>query len=594
MSAKSKIGRVAEVFDPLKHSMAGFQSQSLTPTEFREQLRRNFRITLTDAELGAVVRLFDKDGDETIDSVEFINEFFKLGKEERKKIGLKSKQRADMVKSLMDKIQDRKEAQFARLQAIYIATSFSDDNMESALAKIRKVAFSFIRVRGFLNEGHSVLDSFKEPLYLTPYQFREQMKRSFDLVFTPGESAALVQYFDDDGNGVIDAKEFLVNFFALRRMEIDEHFRMHQASTNRRHRAEEVRLLDRKFKYNNFTEAKLTEPTEKDKKSALQKIRLAAAFHRPNVFINAIEKSFEASDLTPTQFKEMMKNNFEIYLSPGELAAAVDHFDDDKDGQISSAEFTHHFYKLGAIEHSNRLDTKRRKEFQYAEDNKRMEEEKKAAYLAQCATKVIWPDLPPEEDEDFDLDGISEAIELATKASSNDLSIDGTITSSDMQSVSTSATNGKKKKNTRKSTMGALLNPDKMIVQLARSNKSLVPLYPKASEDTKMFILALEEQERGLERSLRSSKKSKLPYVKRKSKSQVQAQTTNYDDTFVTYSGEDYEGDTHRTDSPDDMFDTNDYGEDPFESKTKGFTDDTRPSTSRSNNSTGELDVKNM
>ena len=60
LSAKKKIGKVAATFDANKVSLRGFDSESLNPTEFREQLRRNFELQLTDAELGAIVLLCDK------------------------------------------------------------------------------------------------------------------------------------------------------------------------------------------------------------------------------------------------------------------------------------------------------------------------------------------------------------------------------------------------------------------------------------------------------------------------------------------------------------------------------------------------------
>ena len=65
--------------------MRGFDTVALDPTEFREQLRRNFQINLTDEELGAIIYLFDKDGDKKIATTEFRNEFLRLGKQEKQK-----------------------------------------------------------------------------------------------------------------------------------------------------------------------------------------------------------------------------------------------------------------------------------------------------------------------------------------------------------------------------------------------------------------------------------------------------------------------------------------------------------------------------
>ena len=86
----------------------------------------------------------------------------------------------------------------SRLATIDIANTFDEESERSALAKITKVAFSYEGVRGFLNPGVSILNAFKDPIYLTPNEFREQVKRNFELNLTPMESAALVNYFDDD------------------------------------------------------------------------------------------------------------------------------------------------------------------------------------------------------------------------------------------------------------------------------------------------------------------------------------------------------------------------------------------------------------
>lgn len=60
LSAKRKIAQVAYGFDPRKISFKGFECHSLDPTTFREQIRHNLLIHLTNAELGALVTLFDK------------------------------------------------------------------------------------------------------------------------------------------------------------------------------------------------------------------------------------------------------------------------------------------------------------------------------------------------------------------------------------------------------------------------------------------------------------------------------------------------------------------------------------------------------
>jgi Ca2+-binding EF-hand superfamily protein len=52
----------------------------MTPSEFTEQLRRNFGVYLTPSELAALVQKCDKDGDGQVSASEFMKTFKDLGK----------------------------------------------------------------------------------------------------------------------------------------------------------------------------------------------------------------------------------------------------------------------------------------------------------------------------------------------------------------------------------------------------------------------------------------------------------------------------------------------------------------------------------
>lgn len=530
ISAKTKIGRVAEVFDPLRHSLAGFGSQALTPTEFREQLRRNFGVNLSNAELGAIIRLFDKDGDEMVDTVEFLNEFFKLGKQERKKVTIRAKERSDVVADLKAKIAKKKEEDLARLAAIHVADTWSDEEEQSALKKLTKVAFSYNSVRGFLNPGVTVLGAFTNPQSLSPQEFKEQIRRNFDIKLSPQEAGALVHYFDDDGNGEIDAQEFLNNFFHLRRLEIDRHFTAQLNLTKKQQDQRARRKQIREDRFAEMCKPTVVQASDEDRKSAYDKIRMAAAFNKPNVFINAMEKSFESSDLTPAEFKEMMKNNFSIRLTAGELDAAIQIFDVDNDGTISCTEFMNLFYKMGLAEQSRLLKQKVEKDREIHNKARRRQERKEKKQLSLCATRIKWPKLPPVDGEDDDEEStFMGSSSSSSSASSDGTSIEGTITSTDMGdglsldgasavSEPTFARAGIKGGSTqasktstrtsRKPAVSDILSADQTASKMANSDQSLVIMYPKASQATKDFIQMLEAQEKSIQNMKVSGRRS--------------------------------------------------------------------------------------
>ena len=56
-----------------------FETNSLSYEEFRDHLKRSFRLIFTDKEFEAVTKLFDNDGDMNIDGSEFLVCFTKLG-----------------------------------------------------------------------------------------------------------------------------------------------------------------------------------------------------------------------------------------------------------------------------------------------------------------------------------------------------------------------------------------------------------------------------------------------------------------------------------------------------------------------------------
>lgn len=83
--ALAKVQRVAEHFDPVRqgHLDDFVNGPPMKPTVFREQLRRNFGLFLTKAELGAIFKHFDVDGGGTIDGSEFLSQFFRQGRQKR-------------------------------------------------------------------------------------------------------------------------------------------------------------------------------------------------------------------------------------------------------------------------------------------------------------------------------------------------------------------------------------------------------------------------------------------------------------------------------------------------------------------------------
>lgn len=176
LSAKKKIGKVAAFHDPTKNSFAGFTgslissypyhitiyltsfhltschlgylviaAQALNPSEFREQLRRNFSITLDDAELGATIMMFDKDGDGQVDSVEFINEYFRLGKQERAKRNMYHRDREVKIEQDRRRMMAEREERFLSLLKPTVSDTWTAEEEQEAMRKVARVAYTYDR-----------------------------------------------------------------------------------------------------------------------------------------------------------------------------------------------------------------------------------------------------------------------------------------------------------------------------------------------------------------------------------------------------------------------------------------------------------------
>jgi Ca2+-binding EF-hand superfamily protein len=511
ISAKKKIGQLAAFYDPEKCSFKGFDASALTPTEFREQLRRNFLIRLTDAELGAIVLLFDKDGDREIDSSEFINEFFRLGKQQKKKFfleqkDLKEQRAANKARSALLTLSPtspppsptslpptlttpppslppspspppfRRAAEhslrFEKLVESHFPETWTPKEEKSAIRKISKIAFTYdADVGRWLGGG---IQGFMDCGEMNPQQFREQLSRNFELRLSPGEVSALMSVFDIDGNGTVDCSEFLFTFFRMGRNEKDRHVRRQMKSTSHLNEIERERVVEREKKYAQYSVAKLTTATAKDEKQAMRKISKAATLHWGDI---GGGKSFESADLTPAAFKEQLKRQFLITLSPGELDAMVKIFDTDGDGNISSVEFLTTFFRIGS-EGKRKLH---RKKLEREEILAKAEVERKAKKIDSAkslvVTRVNWPDLPNTDE-----------------GHNNSTSF---LPMSPIKRASTAPM-----KKSRKPGMAEYLKSTKHKMD---PNSSVADMFPRASTSTLDFIRHIEDQERAINaRALRT------------------------------------------------------------------------------------------
>lgn len=507
LSAKQKIGHVAAFYDPLKSSLKSFDSDALNPTQFREQLRQNFSIILTDEELGAIVLLFDKDGDGTVSSVEFINEFFRLGKLEKEKY--LTAQRNERIRKERNKAKDHRdtEAKFLKYAELKVSTTWTKEEEESAIKKMTKLAFTYDPSKGGFK-------AFFDSVALTGGKFREQMRQSFGIYLSPAETGYLMTRFDKDNNGMLNSQEFLVEFFRIGKVEKEKHTREHAEITETKRLETITRDEQMKEKYGKLLIAKTSPATDADRVSAKKKITEAAMkFNGDSIFAN-LQKSFESAELTPTEFKQVLKANFLLHLSPGELDAIVQEFDKNNDKEISCAEFMSTFYKLQIDERSKKNVIQNRETKSRMESRLEMQRKKVAAAVSATKTRIVWPVLPM-HDDDNNNDNDDEDNDEENGASSEGHGEEGDsfeggrhLDGTKPRAATADSSNGYRGRSSQ--TRKAIVNYRSPFNNPAirngngKGNKdgtgtgtgSFASQFPRASEDTRKFIDDLEDNER--------------------------------------------------------------------------------------------------
>lgn len=374
---------------------------------------------------------------------------------------------------------------------------------------------------------------------LTAPEFREQIRRNFGVKLSPSETGALMSLFDSDGDGTVDCKEFMYAFFRIGRSEKDRHYDRQARLTVQKLEEEKARLKAIDDKFDAMAQAKLEPATEDDFNAVYDKFRRAAMTYDMQSMFNNMKKSFESSELNPTQFKEMLKANFAIHLSPGELDAAVKMFDLNCDGTISCVEFTSTFFKIQLTEKSS--DIKLRKDEAEVRRTKEVERirAKTARALERVETSVSWPILPLDEGEQLSddeevppppptLPSVVPGTYLEDRDASlfqdmGSLTLDSSLASTS-RNASTTPFSRRTHRKTRKPSMLEVLSPHKILDNIphqdgitensissaSTASSDRIPFisyFPKASQDAKDFIMELEAKEKALRKMERKQRK---------------------------------------------------------------------------------------
>ena len=190
-SAELKVAKASLSFNPMgtTNALLGFQNADMNMDELDSQLRRSLCIVLTRRELLALFASMDADGSGAIDGVEFTRYFLQMGIDERKRHKM-DVLRKTWAAEAREKAQREKEREhILRWQAEQIQT-FTPADEASAHKKLETVALLWdstseineLKLRGF-------------DMFLSPFDFKLQLSRSFDMHLSGAECGALLKRF---------------------------------------------------------------------------------------------------------------------------------------------------------------------------------------------------------------------------------------------------------------------------------------------------------------------------------------------------------------------------------------------------------------
>jgi Ca2+-binding EF-hand superfamily protein len=388
-SSYTKMSTAAKAYDksmPGCMSLEAFECKTLSAGMFREAIKRTFNLRVSDGELVCLINRFDPQSKGEVNCKLFTTDFVRMGIAMRRKDAVDTLERLREDARLREKEAEEKLAWQWKRMELDISYNFSRAENESAQEKLRLAAEQFTQ------GGASQMPAFASH-EMPPAEFREMLKRIFNLRLTKGELAALIAQFDTQGSGKISCQEFVIKFTQI---GVDERRKktMAQIRKNRELETESKTAAERlqAEKDGKVLYAIDWEFSNEDFNQALEFLRVACAKYDPNHPSAPDLAPFRmGGDMTPAEFKESLRRVFGIELNAKQSGAICRLFDTEGKQRVSPAAFMMHFNKICRLEgnrlRKDKLETARqrvenRREHEQMQERKaKAEEERRLTFL---------------------------------------------------------------------------------------------------------------------------------------------------------------------------------------------------------------------
>jgi hypothetical protein len=214
-AANHKLSKVAVSYDALSNFniLKGFQGAKMDILQFDGQLKRCINVNLTKGELYAMFKSMDIDDSNTIEPVEFIRYFFDLGNKTRQEARIEVLQKYENSIKLQKQKKIDEENRLEQWKKDQIA-NFTNEDVDSAMKKLSDIALRW--------DNSNFIDAISFSgfqAHLSPFEFKQQIEKSFGIRLTKGESGALLEKFSTrEGEYCIDGELFLKHFTRIQKI----------------------------------------------------------------------------------------------------------------------------------------------------------------------------------------------------------------------------------------------------------------------------------------------------------------------------------------------------------------------------------------
>lgn len=351
-------------------SLDAFGCSAMEPHVFKEQLKRVFNLKVTAPELGALMRVFDVDGDGTVSCEEFTKVFIAMGFAEREREIRETKEKNRLAEIAKKEEIARKEKEKMDKHQLECSYEYTQEEFQSALSKLTDAAWRYDKTM----PGAPNLSAF-DSKEMRPFEFKEQMKRAFKMTISPPELGALMSIFGKDG--IIGCANFLAKFLKVgvaertRRNQQWREMQLKEEEAKKQKKLEEQQLLEKK----NAMKVQKTF-TDQDFQSAYAKLTDAAIKYHKDAPGAVGLNAFECVSMPPHVFKEQLKGVFGIKVTPQELGALMSYFDNVN--ELNCQYFLMRFFRIGNEERYRIANTWKASQKERAE-KERVEREERLA-----------------------------------------------------------------------------------------------------------------------------------------------------------------------------------------------------------------------